>query len=398
MIRWLKLWTLAAFVGAATGVASYAFLRALRWATRTRLDHPDLVWLLPVAGLLIGLSYHVIGKAANAGTPLVVAAADDAAHPVSIPLRMAPLIFSSTTIGHLFGASVGREGAALQMAGAIADGTARRVGLTRKDRAIIVTASIAAGFGGTFGVPATGVVFAVTVAGVARWRRLVTVAATVIAAAASYGTVAILGWDHATYPHLQSVNWSVLLPAKLVAVGLLLGGLGRLYMSTLDRVRRAARVVAWPPLRPVLGGLATIGLMALLGRDYLGLSLPLADAAIAGVPTDWWDPLLKIGFTVLALGLGFHGGELVPLLVVGATASSVLGDAFGIPVAVAVAAGFGAVFFASAHAALAGIVVAVELFGWSAAAPALIVVAAARVVVSRRFLRGKALYDLGEHS
>ena len=34
---------------------------------------------------------------------------------------MAPLILAATVISHLFGASVGREGTAVQMGGALAD-------------------------------------------------------------------------------------------------------------------------------------------------------------------------------------------------------------------------------------------------------------------------------------
>ena len=38
---------------------------------------------------------------------------------------------------------------------------------------------------------------------------------------------------------------------------------------------------AWPPLRPFVGGLAVLALVALNGREYLGLSLPLSNRALA---------------------------------------------------------------------------------------------------------------------
>lgn len=40
--------------------------------------------------------------------------------PQGVPVLLAPLIFVSTVITHLFGGSAGREGAALQLGGSIA--------------------------------------------------------------------------------------------------------------------------------------------------------------------------------------------------------------------------------------------------------------------------------------
>lgn len=42
--------------------------------------------------------------------------------------------------------------------------------------------------------------------------------------------------------------------------------------------------VRWAPLRPFIGGAAVVGLAALVGDEYLGLSLPLIDRALAGEP------------------------------------------------------------------------------------------------------------------
>ena len=42
-----------------------------------------------------------------------------------------------------------------------------------------------------------------------------------------------------------------------------------------------------------------VALMLLVGRDYLGLSTQLYSDAIAGNHIDWWDPLLKLLFTLM---------------------------------------------------------------------------------------------------
>jgi H+/Cl- antiporter ClcA len=366
---------LAAAAGVAGGTASFAFLHALRWATNARLAHDWPLWLLPSIGLAIGSAYHWFGAGAQTGTPLVIDVARGADRP--IPLRMTALIFGAATLGHLSGASVGREGVALQMSGSLADSFGRSVHLGHRDRQVLVASSLAAAFGGMFGVPVSGVVFALTISHLCRPLAVLCAG---IGAASAYATVELLGWEHFHYPTLPTVNWTLGLPLALAVCGVVLGLLGRLYLSSLDRVRHILARPIWPPLRPVIGALATIGLAALVGRDYLGLSFGLAEAALAGLPVDWWDPLLKLTFTVLALGFGFHGGELIPLMVVGATASSVIADWLGAPTAVMVAAGFAAVFASSAHTAVAGVVIAVELFGCQALAPALIVTGAARLL------------------
>ena len=55
----LKLYLFAAIGGALTGLISFAFLRALDWATHTRLAHGWLVWLLPAAGFIVDGAYQV---------------------------------------------------------------------------------------------------------------------------------------------------------------------------------------------------------------------------------------------------------------------------------------------------------------------------------------------------
>ena len=119
----------ATIVGAASGVSSWALFEALDQATELRLDHGWLVWLLPVAAFILGAAYHYVGGPANRGTSLVVEQSlppvDPSApeHAPKIPYRMAPMIFGATYIAQLTGASVGREGAALQISGSITSQT-----------------------------------------------------------------------------------------------------------------------------------------------------------------------------------------------------------------------------------------------------------------------------------
>jgi H+/Cl- antiporter ClcA len=123
-------------------------------------------------------------------------------------------------------------------------------------------------------------------------------------------------------------------------------------------------------------------LALLVGRDYLGLSVPLLEDAFNG-DAGWVDAAWKLVFTVIALATGFVGGEMVPLFVVGSALGAAVGAMFGLPVAVLVAVGFVTVFSAATTLTLFGVVAAVELFGWATLAPAVIAGLVARAIAGR---------------
>ena len=165
VVRWVAL---AVVVGTISGLLSAAFIESLNWATDTRVDNTWLVWLLPLAGLLVGLSYHYLGRGLERGSNLLV----DQIHSHSewIPFRLTPLIFGASVISHVAGGSTGREGAALQLAAGATDPISKRLGLNPADRSIMLIAAIAGGFGSVFGVPLAGAVFALEVQRVGRVR------------------------------------------------------------------------------------------------------------------------------------------------------------------------------------------------------------------------------------
>jgi H+/Cl- antiporter ClcA len=144
-----------------------------------------------------------------------------------------------------------------------------------------------------------------------------------------------------------------------------------------------AHWLRWPPARPVVGGVATLALMALFGRDYLGLSSPLLAEAFTGTHVDWWVPLLKLLFTAIALGTGFVGGEVAPLFVIGSTLGGALAPGLHAPAPLLATAGSAATFAAAATVMLTGVVLTVEQFGWNTLLPALLIAAAARGAAGR---------------
>ena len=381
-------------VGAVSGLAAWALFESLDRATEWRVDRPWLVWLLPVAAFVLGAAYHYAGGAAGRGTPLVIGqlspTTDPAAGP-AVPYRMAPMIFGATFIAQLTGASVGREGAALQIGGSLVSLLTRPLRLDPNARRTLLLAAVAGSFGGAFGVPLAGAVFGLEVRrtrhGARRTVNPPVVLAAVVSSFVADRVVEGLGRRTDVVDMVAElgvrIDWWVLV--RLVAVGVSAGLAARLFTFTLHSVKHAAHTsIAWAPLRPVVGGAATLGLMILFGRDYLGLSLPLVDQALTGPHSDWWDPVLKIVFTALALGCSIPGGEVTPLFVVGGTMGSFIAGPLDLDPRFTAAATLAAVFGAAARTPLACTILVVELFDIGMFLPAAAVCLTAAVAASRR--------------
>lgn len=363
LVRWILL---GAVSGGLAGVSSYVFLEGLDRVTRFRLDHGWLLWLLPVAGLAIGLAYHHLGGRAAEGNALVI---DEIHQPTGwVPRRMAPMVLIGTWTTHLFGGSGGREGAAVQMSGSLTDAASRVLRLDESDRRMMLIAALGGGFGAVFGVPLAGAVFALEVQSIGRVKYEALVPA-LTASVVGDLVVGGLGYHHHVRPELL-VDLDAWLALRIALVGLLCGLIGAAFVEAHHGVKwLMARWVRWSPLRPVIGGVAIIGLAGLFGRDYLGLSLPLVDRALGGDHLSFGVFALKLVFTAVTLGCAFPGGEVTPLFVMGATFGSAMAAPMGLPVPLAAAVGFVAVFAGASNTPLACTIMGAELFGSAAVVP-----------------------------
>jgi H+/Cl- antiporter ClcA len=358
----LTKWTmLGSAVGILAGAVAALFLALLSQATAARESTPALLLLLPLCGLVIGWLYHTIGGVAAGGNTLVF----EELHTNGgrIPLRMTPLILFGTVAAHLFGASVGREGTAVQMGTSLADTLRRVLRLKREDRRLMIMAGVSGGFGGVFGTPLAGFVFGLeaTHTGRVRYEGVIPCLS---AAIAGDLTARALGAAHTHWPALPSLPLEPLMVLKVGIAAICFGLCSLVFIEMTHGVRRLSSRITYPPLRPVVGALVVIGLTLLLNTtDYLGLSMHLAQRGLTGTDisglTFWW----KLLFTAVSLGSGFVGGEVTPLFVMGATLGSAIAGPLGVEPGVLAALGFCAVFAGASNTPLACLVMGVELFG-----------------------------------
>lgn len=324
------------------------------------------------------------------------------------PLVAIPMAAVSTWLTQLFGGSAGREGAAMQIGSALSYNISKKLPFENAAHIMLVT-GLAAGFAGIFQTPMAATAFALEVLLVGH-LELGALLPAVAAAFTACKVSSMLGF------HKFSVDLSSLLDAsgfsssiftnegaldgkflvKLALMGVLFGIVGGGFAKLLglsqnffakkfpNNIKRIA----------IMGvGISALLLVFFQGR-YAGLGTNLLDmcfgitgnavgsaanvvgtadavgtaagnatgsaAGIAGY--DW---ILKFALTILTLSAGFIGGVVTPLFAIGATFGIFIASMFGMPVALAAALGFAAVFASASNTLWAPILIAGEIFGFN---------------------------------
>lgn len=347
-------------VGWAAGLAATVFLHLLAFCTQSFTADPQLLWYLPLAGLVTGLLYQYLGNEAKQGNHLII---DEIHRPKKqIPLIMAPLIFVTTLLTHLFGGSAGREGTSVQMGASLADALGRVMNVSKERRSRLLVAGMGAGFGAAIGTPLAGAVFGMEVLRVGRLRPIAVIESLVAAYVGHY-VAYFLRAPHTVYPQVDFYfTWTSCI--YLIVASIIFGFLARFFIFCAHSTEKLSqKIIPIPALRPFIFGMILIGLFKLEGTTRLnGLGLnQIVYAFETNVET--LLPFLKTFFTALTVGAGFKGGEFTPLAFIGATAGSSLANYFPVSTSLFAALGFAAVFGAASKTPIACAIMAAELFG-----------------------------------
>ncbi len=378
-LRWLGILLGLSFI---VGAAGAGFLHSLTWVTRVFHDHPWLLYSLPFLGLLMVWLYENPARAAQGGAKALIAQIRSPAAP--LPASMAPAIVGTTLLSHLGGASVGREGTALQMGGALADQISRWVHLEPAERRTLLLCGVSAGFAAVFGTPIAGAVFALEFVRLRSWAILPCLACGFLAELVGRK---LFHASHANYRLLLPAEFSLSGLGDALALGLACGIVAKLYLF-LHRRNAAAKSLPNPYGRILFGGVLFVALVQ-FGHlsDFTGLGLHIVEASfLEPIPPGVFA--LKFLLTFLCVSYGFRGGEVTPLFFVGATLGSAAAAFLSLPLSVCAAIGFVAVFAGAGAVPIACTIMACEIFGTSIGLYAIIASGVSWFVAGR-----KGLYD-----
>ena len=355
-----KLVLLALLAGVVCGGVGTAFYHAIVLATRLRVAHPWLLYLLPVAGLLTALLYGLLKMEKDPGTNAVLRATTERE---SVPARLAALIFSGTFLTHLCGGSAGREGAALQIGGGLGTTLSRLLKLTEGETRLMTMCGMSAVFSAVFGTPLTAAVFSIEVASVGTISSTAVLPCILSSMTAAY-IARLLGAAGEAYvlQGVPALSLNSLWPA--LVLGLVCALVSIVFCEVMHASHRAfSRYFPNRYVRVAVGAALVVGISLLVGTGrYNGAGADVIEGAIGGRALPY-DGLLKLLLTAVTLGCGMKGGEIVPSFFVGATMGCLLGPLVGL------SASFGAglcmvgMFCGIVNCPIASMVLSVELFG-----------------------------------
>ncbi|MBL3716617.1 voltage-gated chloride channel protein [Lactococcus garvieae] len=362
--RWAIFYTvLALVIGLLVGTVDALFGRGLLFITEMRDAHP--LYFLPflaLAGLVIVYTYQHFGKESQKGMGLIFEAGNKGRE--NIPKRLVPLIIFSTWLSHLFGASVGREGVAVQIGATIGHTLGGKLDSKEAQKVLLIT-GMAAGFAGLFQTPIAATFFAIEILMVGKIEYIALFPALVASYVASTTSHA-LGLEKFSFAVNTDLNMDAITLLKLLVVALCFGLVGRLFAQGLSFMKSYMMLKLSNPYRRILivGLMLSLGLIFIHLDRYAGLGTNLISMSFNGQPINGYDWILKLLFTVLSISAGFQGGEVTPLFAIGASLGASLALLLGLPVGLIAAAGYVSVFSAATNSYFASIFIAAEVFGY----------------------------------
>ena len=360
LISIVKLLLLSIVIGAICGAVGSLFSKAIVFATELRHNHGWITYLLPFGGIL-SVSIYKLCKTENMGTKDVLASALGNDRLVT---SLFPSIFSGTVISHFFGASAGREGAALQIGAVISSTVSKKLSLDNESRRILTVCGMGATFSALFGTPFGACFFVVELLRNIN-LGLHSLVPTLISSLVAYVVASASGvsperFELHTVPTLSlSILW------RIAVISAVIGFIGFLFCKTLHfSEENGKKLIKNPFIRISLGGIIIIILTLLTGNnDYNGGGIFVIEKIFEENEVYPLAFLLKFFFTVVSVASGFRGGEIVPSLFIGATAGGAISALTGIPVSLGAATGMASMLGSVTKCPVAVCVLCAEMFG-----------------------------------
>ncbi|MDO5389417.1 MAG: chloride channel protein, partial [Clostridia bacterium] len=360
LLRWI---CFSFFTGIILGVISAAFSYCLRTGIAARTENPELIFLLPLGGLIIVGFYRLLDYANDGGTNLVL---ESIQSNKEIPLRMTPLIFISTVVTQIFGGSAGREGAALQIGGSVGNFLGKLFKLNATDKKVFIMSGMSAAFSALFGTPVAAAIFSMEVVSVGIMQYSALVPCTIASLTASAVGVR-LGAAPERFNVTDVVDFSSETAMKTILLACLCAGISVVFCILMKSVNKFFKYfIENRYYRVILGSTLIIMFTVLLRTwDYSGTGMELIEKAIDG-EVHKYAFIWKMLFTAVTLACGFKGGEIVPSFCIGATFGCLFGEVLGMSPSLCASIGMISLFCGVTNCPISSLLIALELFGMEA--------------------------------
>ncbi len=355
-IKWIYIAICTGFFG---GIVGICFHKSVDYATELRLEDPRLLFLLPVAGILIVGFYHITHMEHGSTNTII----DSVHFGKKVPLLLLPAIYLGTFLTHLCGGSAGREGAALQIGGSIGYWVGNVFILDDKDMRIATLSGMSAVFSALFGTPITAAIFALEVisVGTVYYAGLIPC---LLSALIAFWFSELFGVIPTRF-NIMIQPMGDLVFIKVVLLALFCCFLCIFFCQSLHKTEHFMHsFIKNPYLRIVVGALIIVGITMALGTyDYNGAGMDIIRNAVEHGKAKPLAFFFKLLLTAITIGCGFKGGEVVPSFFIGATFGCVMGPLLGLSPGFSAAIGLICVFCGAVNCPIASIILSIELFG-----------------------------------
>ncbi len=353
---------IALLTGVSGGVIGSLFHISVDYATHFRSQNTWVVFLLSFGALLVTMLYAFFKKHSPLDTNRVFECVRNGE---KIPVIMLPLVFIGATVSHLTGASVGREGAALQLGGSCGYGIGKILHLKSNSIRIAVMSGMSAVFTALFGTPVAASVFSLEVTSVGSMHYGALLPC-IISSVIALGISSVFGVEPVRFASVAGNMASVPFVAKVIVLSVLCALVSIVFCTAIKGAEKGAkRIFKNSYVRAVSLGFAVLVLTWCVGtHDYNGAGMNIIEKALSG-EASYEAFALKILFTAFSLAAGFKGGEIVPAFFVGSTFGCAFAPLLGLDPSLGAAIGFVSLFCGAVNCPLASVFLATEIFGGS---------------------------------
>lgn len=357
-IRWC-MYSIA--TGIACGLVGSGLYYLVVQANEVRMANPWLIYLLPIAGLIIVRFYIMLDLAEDRGPDLIFDSIREENH---VPIQVIVTSLISTVITHLFGGSSGRVGAALQIGGGVSSGLSKYFKLDSRDRSLFIMCGMGGLVSVLFGTPLAAAFLAMEVIsiGVIYYAAFLPCIVTSITAfiVSEYLGVASLRYE---IPAISAKSGLNFVKVGVLAVGCAI--ISILFCISIKQLNVVmSKYLSNRYIRVCIGAIIVIVLTLLVGNQtYNGAGGDLLNGVFTDGDVKSYDFLLKLLFTAVTLACGFKGGGIFPAFIVGASFGCLVGPVLGLPPQFAAAIGMVAVFCGAVNCPIASVLLSVEVFG-----------------------------------